>query len=215
MLRCFAQCGTSTLFRCNSRYPGNKGQWIDQHTRHVLSNGKEQPMLAHNGEQKAVRGAAIRKGVGNKVSGKANKVVQLFWGCFVWLWASNFDQFLFQKLHDLDDPYQFDMLSHQRFHHVHWFCCWFAWMDWIAFKIFMFFMHSGMEMLFTTLLYHQRFHHFPKLCQRDWSLKSSDGEFPTLLKWWILIQSPLGAFMTRTFCPWFLAKTKNTDYSIN
>ena len=123
MLRCFVQSGTSTLFRCSSRYPGN---------------GKEQPMLAHNGEQKAVRGAAIRKGVGNKVSGKANKVVQLFWGCFVWLWASNFDQFLFQKLHDLDDPYQFDMLSHQRFHHVHWFCCWFAWMDWIAFKIFMF-----------------------------------------------------------------------------
>ena len=30
-----------------------------------------------------------------------------------------------------------------------------------------------------------------------------------------LIQSPLGAFMTRTFCPRFLAKTKKTDYSIN
>lgn len=65
MLRCFAQSGTSTLFRCSSRYPGNQGQWIDQHTGHVLSNGKEQPMLAHNGEQKTVRAAAIRKGVGN------------------------------------------------------------------------------------------------------------------------------------------------------
>lgn len=68
MLRCFAQSGTSALFRCSSRYPGNQGQWIDQHTRHVRSSGKEQPMLAHNGEQKAVRGAAIRKGVGNKVA---------------------------------------------------------------------------------------------------------------------------------------------------
>ena len=188
MLRCFAQCGTSTLFRCNSRYPGNKGQWIDQHTRHVLSNGKEQPMLAHNGEQKAVRGAAIRKGVGNKVSGKANKVVQLFWGCFVWLWASNFDQFLFQKSHDLDDPYQFDMLNHQSFHHVHWFCCWFAWMDWIAFKILMFFMHFGMETLFTTLLYHQRFHHFPKLMPK--------GLIPKVI-WW-RISTPLEMMNTDT-----------------
>ena len=56
----------------------------------------------------------MRKGALNKVSsppemikkGAINKLVQLFWGCFFdygfHFETTSFDQFLFQKLYDLD-----------------------------------------------------------------------------------------------------------------
>ena len=46
------------------------------------------------------------------IKGEVDKVVQLFWGCFcdfvfIPFESSNVDQFLFQKLYDLDDLYNF------------------------------------------------------------------------------------------------------------